>query len=368
MKSKDIIGSAFNHDIKLKFESLANVNNPKSIHGLYPYRGKISSIEARSIISQLPNDATLLDPFCGSGTIVYEAQRLGMSAIGVDMNPLAISLTKAKTNVEQSEEEILRECDRLVLNSKIDLEKDSIQKMPDSALRSFHSETAKQIMSIMKYEANMSDYVRGAFFGAIALTARACNGYMWTSSTVGKNIEPKMYIDFFEKFSDKVRKHIYLNSGKPKASVILGDSRKLTSYIKDKSVDFVFTSPPYFDALDYTAYYGKLIYEMMSIDRQEIKKDLIQNVSSYEQDMIQVLLEIDRITTDDALIIFVVGDKKVKNGVINGGEFFSRIAPFQPTYIVERTYSGSSSQVFDTLNKTERKEQIVVWDKARRAK
>ena len=60
-------------------------------------------------------------------------------------------------------------------------------------------------------------------------------------------------------------------------------------------------------------------------------------------------------------MIFVVGDKKVKDKVINGGEFFNNIKG--ASYIEERTYSGSSSQVFDVLNKTQRKEQIVVWDK-----
>ena len=74
------------------------VSNPKSIHGLYPYRGKMSALDAAHVISQLPTNAVLLDPFCGTGTIVYEAQAHGMRAIGVDNNPLACIIARGKTD------------------------------------------------------------------------------------------------------------------------------------------------------------------------------------------------------------------------------------------------------------------------------
>ncbi len=145
------------------------------------------------------------------------------------------------------------------------------------------------------------------------------------------------------------------------AKIIHGDSRKLSEMIESHSIDFVFTSPPYFDGLDYTAYYGKLVYEIFEIDRVEIKKNLIQYVDTYETSMRAVIEELEKVTTENALIIFVVGDKRVKGEVINGGDFFRNIR--EASYIEERSYSGSSSQVFDVLNKTKRKEQIVVWDK-----
>ena len=38
----------------------------------YPYRGKISALDADQILKQIPKGSVVLDPFCGSGTIVYE--------------------------------------------------------------------------------------------------------------------------------------------------------------------------------------------------------------------------------------------------------------------------------------------------------
>lgn len=354
----------FDHKRKIEFTSIKDVNNPKSIHGIYPYRGKISAIDARNIIEQLPRNASLLDPFCGSGTILYEAQKHGMITYGVDMNPLAITLSKAKVYQPNSADEVIAECNDIIKKAKQIIDTITFDEMPDYPRRQFHEKTAIEIMSVSRFEKDMSDYLKGAYYGAIALTARGCNHYKWTSSTVGKNIEPKRYIDFYSKLREKVKKHAIFNSF-VKSTVIYGDSRKLSSFIPEKSIDFVFTSPPYFDALDYTAYYGKLIYDIHNIDRMNIKQDLIQNAKTYKDDMRLVLNEIDKVTTDDALIIFVVGDKKVKNQLINGGKFFEEIYHKKPSYIIERTYAGTSSQVFDKLNKTNRKEQIVVWDKSK---
>lgn len=348
-----------NPTISLKI--LSSVNNPNSMHGIYPYRGKISALDAANVISQLPPTGVLLDPFCGSGTIVYEALKHGLNAIGVDNNPLAIQIAKAK--IDTTAINFLSECEEIIAMAKIDLENHDYEKMPEQPSKSFHTHTAAEIMCVKKYFDRMTDYLKGIFFGSIALAARGCNGYIWTSSTVGKNIEPKTYINFFDKFISKAKKHsqYFINDKYTHSEIIHGDSRKLSDFIKEKSVDFVFTSPPYFDSLDYTAYYGKLIYEIFGKNRAEIKQQLIQHSETYREDMRLVLEELDKVTKNNALIIFVVGDKKVKNKVINGGEFFNNIK--KASYIAERTYTGTSSQVFDVLNKTKRKEQIVVWDK-----
>lgn len=45
---------------------------------------------------ELPN---VLDPFCGGGTIPLEAQRLGLSAYGGDLNPVAVLISKAMVEI-----------------------------------------------------------------------------------------------------------------------------------------------------------------------------------------------------------------------------------------------------------------------------
>jgi DNA modification methylase len=344
----------------LKIKTLQNVNNPKSVHGIYPYRGKISALDANQVIEQLPKKKILLDPFCGSGTIVYEGAKNGLDTIGVDLNPVAQVITAGKLNIDSrleveinAIEEIIREAQSIK----------KVIKMPAAAFKHFHSDSAEQIMRILMLKDSFSDYGMACAYGAICLTARGCNDYKWTSSTVGKDIEPKRKINFYEKLILKVKKHHYPLANSSSARLIKADARKLASHILPSSVDYVFTSPPYFDCLDYTAYYAKIITNILQEDRMQIRNELIQNFSSYEESMSEVLNELYKVVKKGGKVLFVVGDKKVHGKLINGAEFFNDITPFKIINTIERSYTGSSSQVFDKLNKTDRKEQIIVWEK-----
>jgi putative DNA methylase len=57
--------------------------------------------EANSIIrSQYPNGQPIvMDPFCGGGSTLVEAQRLGLSALGSDLNPVPAIISRALTEI-----------------------------------------------------------------------------------------------------------------------------------------------------------------------------------------------------------------------------------------------------------------------------
>ena len=46
---------------------------------------------------EFPPQSTVLDPFCGSGTVLLEANLRGHHAVGVDLNPLARLISRVKT-------------------------------------------------------------------------------------------------------------------------------------------------------------------------------------------------------------------------------------------------------------------------------
>lgn len=339
-------------------KELKSVNNPHSIHGIYPYRGKIAALDAEQILSQMPQGSIVLDPFCGSGTIVYEGLKYGLHTIGFDANPIAVTLSNGKIHIPSSFQDVANEVNLLINKANNISEVPIASEYPTSL---FHEETLNEIMRMSIFYDDMSDYVKACYLGAIALTARGCNDYKWTSSTVGKNIEPKRYIPFYEKLQLKIKKHF-----KPianKSMVYYEDSRNLDKIINPNSIDFVFSSPPYFDCLDYTAYYARIIYDILGYERIQIRSRLIQSFEKYKEDMKIVLDKLYKVLKPGGQVIFVVGDKKIHGKVINGAEYFQNISPFKSCFVVERSYSGTSSKVFDAINKTERKEQIVIWTK-----
>lgn len=344
--------------MKFKIQNLKSVNNPNSIHGIYPYRGKISALDAEQILSQMPCGSVVLDPFCGSGTIVYEGLKYGLKTIGIDANPIAVILSRGKINIQGCFHDIETELNEVIEKSK------KIQSVPvanDFSKNLFHEDSLNEIMRVSLFYNELSDYLKAIYLGTIALTARGCNHYKWTSSSVGKNIIPKRYIPFYEKLIQKAKKHY-----KPienNSEIFYEDSRLLNKLIKEESIDYVFTSPPYFDCLDYTAYYAKIIYDILGIDRVAIRSKLIQSFDNYKSDMQIILNNLHKVLKPGGQVIFVVGDKKIHGKIINGAKFLQDISPFKSIEIIERSYTGTSSQVFDKLNNTERKEQIIIWEK-----
>ncbi len=67
-------------------------------HGLHEYRGKFFPQLVRALMNiiQLPEDAIVLDPMCGSGTTLVEALLSGRKAYGLDMNPLSAFISDVK--------------------------------------------------------------------------------------------------------------------------------------------------------------------------------------------------------------------------------------------------------------------------------
>ena len=59
-------------------------------------RDEIAPVKPKEILDYLRDNApTVHDPFCGGGSIPFETQRLGLKAVGSDLNPVAVLITKA---------------------------------------------------------------------------------------------------------------------------------------------------------------------------------------------------------------------------------------------------------------------------------
>jgi len=86
--------------VEVNFRQLVSADGgtSKSAHAIHPYPAKLLVNIPQFFLAALPTvvGSSLLDPFCGSGTVLYEGMLAGLHPIGSDSNPLARLITRAK--------------------------------------------------------------------------------------------------------------------------------------------------------------------------------------------------------------------------------------------------------------------------------
>lgn len=71
----------------------------KHVHRLHPYLGKFIPQLVEIFLRKFFNKGeTVLDPFCGSGTTLVQANELGISSVGYDTSAFNVLLSKVKTD------------------------------------------------------------------------------------------------------------------------------------------------------------------------------------------------------------------------------------------------------------------------------
>lgn len=73
--------------------------NGHAIETIHPYPAKFIADIPEALLSALSiaEGTAVLDPFCGSGTTLAVAQRMGLPSIGIDLNPIACLISRVKT-------------------------------------------------------------------------------------------------------------------------------------------------------------------------------------------------------------------------------------------------------------------------------
>lgn len=89
----------------------------KHVHRLHPYLGKfIPQLVEIFLRKYFRPGQTVLDPFCGSGTTLVQANELGVDSIGYDISAFNVLLSRAKVrkyDVDRARAEVLDALDKL---------------------------------------------------------------------------------------------------------------------------------------------------------------------------------------------------------------------------------------------------------------
>lgn len=235
----------------------ATANTQYLTHGLFPYPARlIPQIVCRLIAMYWTQSESgkICDVFCGSGTVLVESSLQGIPSIGVDNNPFAILLAKAKTTAVD-----VTSFDPI----KADLRR-SLQNFDGNALEEyvpvlsnlnhwFKPDVIAQLSYLRKaVETIADDQLKGVFKIAFAHAIMKSSNVDWKSSRyIRVMTEPKLQAhnpDAFTIFWGNIggiekRLTMYTSKKRVEVEVKNGDARALP--IADSCIDLIVTSPPY---------------------------------------------------------------------------------------------------------------------------
>ena len=113
-----------------------------------PYIGRVKTSIARYLIDNLsqPGDV-IVDPFCGSGIIPYEAIASQRQVRCGDINPYAVLLTRAKLFAPSSLDEALGQLEIVWKIATTSFQGQDLRKVPQWVRAFFHPKTLREILS-----------------------------------------------------------------------------------------------------------------------------------------------------------------------------------------------------------------------------
>jgi DNA modification methylase len=242
-------------------------------HGIHKFPAKFFPELPRYLIRKYSNTCDIvLDPMCGSGTVVLEALLNKRAAIGIDIDPIARLITKAKTTPIDSD----------ILSAAVQALTTQIQELISSSnyrpsIPEFHYRDNWFRPFVLQELAIISDSIEillsrhmdqvewrdiGDFFRVVlsSIIRDVSNADPHCTRTVlrknvVKTISPG---DTYKKFAETLINHCASMSELLKISrtldfydVRLPIGNAIETGLDDDSMDLALTSPPYINAVDY---------------------------------------------------------------------------------------------------------------------
>jgi len=286
-------------------------------HCFHPYAAKfIPQIPRRLIKMYAPrSEDVVLDPFCGSGTTLVEAKFAGRHSIGVDMNPLAIMISKSKVNrINRNKlRKFIHWLDELKLRDAKGFRTDKMYFSDDRIW--FREDILGQIDVVLRRLRRIDDSNTRNFVtvGLSSILKGISNARMDrivpTLPRRPRYIDYKHYgkvvdnlarkINVFSRLSSRLklmeyRLELFLSQASDaKALPYLGDARRLdeldSPLLKKGMIKLVITSPPYWSAFNYQKIHS-LSLDLFKLNRKSFESEI--GHQDYLADMEKVYDEI----------------------------------------------------------------------------
>ncbi|TPD95129.1 hypothetical protein FJP65_12700 [Stenotrophomonas maltophilia] len=239
---------------------------------VHPFPARMAPELALNSLASLPANSVVLDPMAGSGTVLRQALSLGHNAIGFDMDPLAVLMSRVWTShfdVEVGRAELASVLEEV---AAVDLRRVRLAWHDEETIQFirywFGNKQRRDLTRIAAVFERRRKSVRSqarraaldmlqVALSRIIVTKEQCASLArdTSHSRPHRVTESSNYdvVEGFQRSANQLITRLSINQAanhiQGQVKIGLGDARSIE--LLDSSVDAIMTSPPYLNAIDY---------------------------------------------------------------------------------------------------------------------
>jgi hypothetical protein len=343
----------------------------RGVHGIHPYPARLHPSWARRLLELVPPDANVFDPFCGSGTVLVEAQRSGRPSRGSDVNDVALRIAHQRTAIRDDK---FRDAFHGIAQRVHDRAAER-RETPFGILAKGETRFPPHVLGPLIAMRDEIDKVRDRdireallVVGLSPLLGKFAARGTRKAPEVGRNAARTWFLRRCQQALDSWQQEsniVPINTPQP----ILERADARETRVPEHTVRAVISSPPYPGVYDYVAeqelrskWLGGPEWAHAARGQEIGRRD--SNRESWAKSMEAVLIDLQRVTVKGADIFLVIGDGAVQGKVVRVDKILrtlvhTRKLPFERRALISQVRPHFHGPSRDVFAERERREHLL---------